>query len=74
MEYEVACVDVTPLGDERKSSIATIGLWTDISVRVLTLPSLETIYTEPIPGGRYSHNQHVTFIRLILGDRKRGRG
>ncbi|XP_064399977.1 DNA damage-binding protein 1-like isoform X3 [Halichondria panicea] len=50
MEYEVACVDVTPLGDERKSSIATIGLWTDISVRVLTLPSLETIYTEPIPG------------------------
>ncbi len=65
MEHEVACVDVTPLGGEGKSSIATIGLWTDISVRVLSLPSLETIHTEPIPGGRLSHNQHVTFMRLL---------
>ena len=58
MEHEVACVDVTPLGDVERSNICTIGLWTDISVRVLSLPSLETMHTEPLPGGE-SHDCHM---------------
>ena len=53
MEHEVACVDVTPLGDDlsAKSDLCAIGLWTDISVRLLKLPSLETIHTQPLGGG-----------------------
>ena len=53
MEHEVACVDVTPLGDDlsAKSDLCAIGLWTDISVRLLKLPSLETVHTQPLGGG-----------------------
>ena len=53
MEHEVACVDVTPLGDDlsAKSDLCAIGLWTDISVRLLKLPSLEIIHTQPLGGG-----------------------
>ncbi len=51
MEYEVACVDVTPLGEAKRSDIVTVGLWTDISVRVLRLPTLDPLHTEPLQGG-----------------------
>ena len=53
MEHEVACVDVTPLGDDlsAKSDLCAIGLWTDISVRLLKLPSLDIIHTQPLGGG-----------------------
>ena len=53
IEHEVACVDVTPLGDDlsAKSDLCAIGLWTDISVRLLKLPSLEVVHTQPLGGG-----------------------
>ena len=47
MEHEVACVDVTPLGDDlsAESDLCAVGLWNDISVWLLKLPSLETVHT-----------------------------
>ena len=52
MEHEVACVDITPLGEGReKADLCAIGLWTEISVRLLQLPSLEAMYTQLLGGG-----------------------
>lgn len=52
LEFEVACIDITPLNEgETKSQIAAVGLWTDISVRLLKIPSLEEITKEPLGGG-----------------------
>ena len=53
MEHEVACVDATPLGDDvsAMSDLCAVGPWTDISVRLLKLPSLETVHTQPLGGG-----------------------
>ena len=52
MEHEVACVDVTPLGEGReKADLCAVGLWTEISVRMLQLPSLTTTYTQLLGGG-----------------------
>ena len=52
-DHEVAGVDATPLGDDlsAKSDLCAVGLWTDISVRLLKLPSLETVRTQPLGGG-----------------------
>ena len=60
MEYEVACIDVTPFRDDlsAKSDLCAIGLWIDISVWLLKLPSLETIHTQPLGGGTV-YNIHV---------------
>ena len=40
LEHEVACVDVTPGAGATTSTICAVGLWTDISVRVLHLDTL----------------------------------
>ncbi|XP_009948051.1 PREDICTED: DNA damage-binding protein 1-like, partial [Leptosomus discolor] len=47
MEHEVACLDITPLGDTNgMSPLCAIGLWTDISARILKLPSFELLHKE----------------------------
>ncbi len=52
MEHEVACVDVTPVGEGReKAEVCAVGLWTDISVRMLQLPSLANLCTQLLGGG-----------------------
>ena len=52
MEYEVACVDITPLGEGReKAELCAVGLWTEISVRMLQLPGLTPAVTQLLGGG-----------------------
>lgn len=54
LEYEVACLDITPLEEGKsKADLIAVGLWTDISVVVLSLPKLETMYTEKLFGGKH---------------------
>ena len=67
MEHEVACVDVTPLGDDlsAKSDLCAIGLWTDISVRLLKLPSLEIIHTQPLGGGIRVSTNNVMYYGSV---------
>lgn len=53
MEHEIACLDITPLGDTNgMSPLCAIGLWTDISARILKLPSFELLHKEMLGGGR----------------------
>ncbi|XP_021371372.1 DNA damage-binding protein 1-like isoform X1 [Mizuhopecten yessoensis] len=51
MDHEVACVDITPLreGSDR-AELCAVGLWTDISARVLKLPSFESLNVEMLGG------------------------
>jgi DNA damage-binding protein 1 len=50
MENEVACINIHPLGDSQTASVAAVGLWTDISLRLLQLPSLNQIVNEGLGG------------------------
>ena len=50
MENEVACLDITPLG-EGKAHYAAVGLWTDVSALILRIPTLEVVTKEPLKGG-----------------------
>lgn len=52
MDEEVACIDLSPPDEETgRASLVGVGLWTDISVRVLSLPNLEHTHTEKLLGG-----------------------
>ncbi|XP_073709393.1 DNA damage-binding protein 1 [Misgurnus anguillicaudatus] len=51
MEHEVACLDITPLGETgHESSICAVGLWTDISARLLKLPCFSPLHKEMLGG------------------------
>ncbi|XP_031549547.1 DNA damage-binding protein 1-like [Actinia tenebrosa] len=51
MEHEVACLDITPTVDQNaKADMIGVGLWTDISIRVLRIPDLDSLYVEMLGG------------------------
>ncbi|XP_054261134.1 DNA damage-binding protein 1 [Macrosteles quadrilineatus] len=51
LEHEVACLDISPLdNDSSKADIVAVGLWTDISARILKIPTLEEINREFLGG------------------------
>jgi len=74
IEYEVACVDVTPNLSHEKSDLVAVGLWTDISIRILKLPNLEEISNvklggEIIPRSILMANFEMTnYLLCALGD------
>ena len=53
MDHEVACMDISLQGNQEGAELCAIGLWTDISVRLLKLPTLEQVHSEPLGGGWY---------------------
>lgn len=44
LEYDISCLDINPIGDNPNySQLAAVGMWTDISVRIFSLPDLNLI-------------------------------
>ena len=65
MEHEVACIDITPLSvDKERAELCALGLWTDISVRVLKLPTLDMIQCQLLGGGKCCNGCIVMIILL----------
>lgn len=69
MEHEVACLDITPLGESGgESSLCAVGLWTDISARVLRLPCFSPLHKEMLGGGERTGNdigqRHIHYAVL----------
>lgn len=49
---EIACLDISPLGEGATTSdLVAVGLWTDISARILRLPDLSEATKECLGGG-----------------------
>ena len=57
VEHEIACVDITPQREGTiESDLCAIGLWTDISARILKLPSFESMHVEMLGGGKFGQS------------------
>lgn len=74
MDYEIACLNISPLGKETKSSLAAVGMWTDVSVRLVQVPSLQVVTTQPLGGEIIPRSvllvtfEDVNYLLCGLGD------
>lgn len=75
LEYEVACLDITPLSEGGKTAdIIAVGLWTDISARILKLPDLEELNREYLGGEIIPRSilmtcfENINYLLCALGD------
>ncbi|XP_015786302.1 DNA damage-binding protein 1 [Tetranychus urticae] len=51
LEHEIACIDISPLNEDSDSTeYCCVGLWNDISIRILQLPKLEELHKEMLGG------------------------
>lgn len=52
VEHEIACLDLSPQrSNGGRAEFCAVGLWGDISARLLILPTLEQISYEKLKGG-----------------------
>ncbi|EFC49032.1 damage-specific DNA binding protein 1 [Naegleria gruberi] len=50
LDYEVSCIDISPEEGKISSTVCAVGMWTEISVRVLTLPSFDILTVQELGG------------------------
>ncbi|EXC25620.1 DNA damage-binding protein 1a [Morus notabilis] len=75
LEYEVSCLDINPIGENPSySQLAVVGMWTDISVRLFSLPDLNLITKEPLGGEIIPRSvllcafEGISYLLCALGD------
>uniref|UniRef100_A0A8C4R1E9 DNA damage-binding protein 1 n=1 Tax=Eptatretus burgeri TaxID=7764 RepID=A0A8C4R1E9_EPTBU len=75
MEHEVACLDISPLAEGgSQGELCAVGLWTDISARVLRLPNFEPLHKEMLGGEIIPRSILITtfegspYLLCALGD------
>ncbi|KAF9588985.1 hypothetical protein IFM89_017664 [Coptis chinensis] len=75
LEYEVSCLDINPIGENSNSSqLAAVGMWTDMSVRIFSLPGLDLITKEHLGGEVIPRSvllcafEGVSYLLCALGD------
>ncbi|CAE6137644.1 unnamed protein product [Arabidopsis arenosa] len=75
LEYEVSCLDINPIGDNPNySQLASVGMWTDISVRIFSLPELTLITKEQLGGEIIPRSvllcafEGISYLLCALGD------
>jgi len=77
MPHEVACLDIASWPSDSNGSkprLCAVGLWTEISTRVLSLPTLETLHTEMLGGEIIPRSvlmtsfEGVPYLLCALGD------
>ncbi|KAL3687828.1 hypothetical protein R1sor_014137 [Riccia sorocarpa] len=75
LEYEISCLDINPVGDDpNRSHLAAVGMWTDISVRVFSLPDLNLVTKENLGGEIIPRSvlfcafEGIPYLLCALGD------
>ncbi|GJP48061.1 hypothetical protein CLOM_g7334 [Closterium sp. NIES-68] len=82
LEHEIACLDVSTLTDDNsmadgtvpRAGLAAVGMWTDMSIRVLRLPGLEEVHKEVLGGDVIPRSvltcclEQVPYLLCALGD------
>ncbi|XP_047333166.1 DNA damage-binding protein 1-like [Impatiens glandulifera] len=75
LEYDVSCLDLSPIGENAKhSQLAAVGMWTDISVQIFSLPDLNLITKENLGGEIIPRSvllcslEGVSYLLCALGD------
>lgn len=75
LPHEVACLDISLLDPKTgKANLVAVGLWTDISVTVLNLPSLDVLNNEKLGGEMIPRSilmtnfEGINYLLCALGD------
>ena len=74
LDYEIACLDISPWKENEMANIAAVGLWKDISARILKLPDLtesckEFLGSEVIPRSIVIEIlEYLPYLFVSLGD------
>jgi DNA damage-binding protein 1 len=56
LDFEVACLDLTPLRGATESDVVLVAMWTDLSVRLLETNTLRECHRQTVKGDIVAHS------------------
>ncbi|KAM7524858.1 hypothetical protein LguiA_014760 [Lonicera macranthoides] len=75
LEHDISCLDINPIGENPNySNLAAVGMWTNISVRIFSLPELNLITKEHLGGEIIPRSvllcafEGISYLLCALGD------
>ncbi|KAI9079024.1 hypothetical protein K1719_039024 [Acacia pycnantha] len=75
LDNEISCLDINPIGENPNySHLAVVGMWTDISVKIFSLPDLNLITQEHLGGEIIPRSvllctfEGISYLLCALGD------
>ncbi|PQQ07441.1 DNA damage-binding protein 1a-like [Prunus yedoensis var. nudiflora] len=75
LDFEISCLDINPIGENPNySQLAAVGMWTDISVQIYSLPDLSRITKEHLGGEIIPRSvllcafEGISYLLCALGD------
>ncbi|KAM5587538.1 hypothetical protein ABKV19_006127 [Rosa sericea] len=75
LDFEISCLDINPIGENPNySQLAAVGMWTDISVQIYSLPDLNRITKEHLGGEIIPRSvllctfEGISYLLCALGD------
>eukprot|EP01127_Copromyxa_protea_P023249 TRINITY_DN865_c0_g2_i1.p1 TRINITY_DN865_c0_g2~~TRINITY_DN865_c0_g2_i1.p1 ORF type:complete len:1099 (-),score=249.89 TRINITY_DN865_c0_g2_i1:13-2826(-) len=76
MSHEISCLNINPVGvsNNKKARMCAVGLWSDISIKILAIPDFQEIRSVPIEGEIIPRSvlfytfDDVTYLFIALGD------
>jgi len=76
LDFEISCLSVSPLGSDpaAMADICSVGMWGEVSVRIIALPSLQTLRIEPLGGDTIARStllvtlEGTHYLLVALGD------
>ncbi|GFS39733.1 damaged DNA binding protein 1A [Actinidia rufa] len=75
LEYEVSCLDMNPIGENPNySQLAAVGMWTDITVRIFSIPDMNLVTKENLGGEIIPRSvllcsfEGISYLLCALGD------
>jgi DNA damage-binding protein 1 len=74
LDYEIACLDINPFKENEMANICAVGLWKDISARILKLPDLTQLCVESLGGDVIPRSiiieilENIPYLFVSLGD------
>ena len=74
LEFEIACLDIHAFNDEYDTKLCAVGLWGDISARLLSLPDLAEVCSEQLKGDVIPRSilieslEGIPYLFVSLGD------
>ena len=75
LQHEVSCIDITCLDSQEpyEASVVAVGVWRQVGVRLLTLPTLEVIAEETLSGTAMPRSilmakfEDISYLLVALG-------
>jgi len=74
LPHEISCLNINPVGNAQRAQLCAVGLWTEISVKILALPKFDEVRTVEIGGDVIPRSvslttfDDITYLMIAMGD------